>query len=55
METGKVIKFTEQNQTQPVNKRVLPAEELKRLTNFFSILIQIDQKNKRKAKKNESI
>ena len=55
METGKVTKPIEQNQTQPINGRVLPADELKRLTDFFSILIQIDQKNKSKVKKNDNI
>lgn len=34
--------------------RVLPADDLKRLADFFSILIEIDQKNKRKSKENEN-
>lgn len=53
METGKVTKPIEQNQTHPINGRVLPADELKRLTDFFSILIEIDQRNKQERRKNE--
>jgi len=55
METGKVTNPVEQNQTQPISGRVLSDDELKKLTNFFSILIQIDQKNKSKVKKNDNI
>jgi len=43
METSKVTNPTEQSQMLPANGRVLPADELKRLTDFFSILIQIDK------------
>lgn len=49
METSKDKKPIEQNQAQPVNERVLPADELKRLTDFFSILIEIDKRQKKKV------
>lgn len=52
METSKVTKPIEQNQTLLINGHVLPADELKRLTDFFSVLIQIDRKSKRKGKEN---
>lgn len=46
MEISKVIK-TDKTDTKPLTQgRVLPADELKRLTDFFSLLIQIDRKNK---------
>jgi hypothetical protein len=46
VETSKVIN-PEKTDTKPLTKgRVLPADELKRLTDFFSLLIQIDRKNK---------
>jgi len=49
METSKVTNSTEQSQTQPIQGRVLPADDLKRLTDFFSVLIQIDRRvNKNK-------
>lgn len=56
METNEVIqsKVIEQPQTQQV-KQFLSENELKRLTDFFSILIQIDQKNKSRVKKNDNI
>lgn len=47
--------------TEPIAQNLLNTElglstdELKRLTDFFSLLVQIDQKNKRKQKRNESI
>lgn len=53
METSKVAKPTDQNQTQPNTGRILPADELKKLTDFFSILIEIDQRNKQERRKNE--
>ncbi|MCR4330219.1 MAG: hypothetical protein NUV65_06780 [Candidatus Roizmanbacteria bacterium] len=43
----KVTLPVEQNQTPLTNKRVLPADELKKFTDFFSILIEIDQRKKR--------
>lgn len=44
MEISKVIPI-QQNQTQPNKKElVLPTDELKKLTDFFSILIQIDKR-----------
>ena len=49
METKKA----EQNQTQPINGPILPTDELKKLTDFFSILIQIDQRNKKSRKEVE--
>lgn len=49
MEMSKDKKPIEQNQTQPVNGCVLPVDELKRLTDFFSILIEIDKRQKKKA------
>lgn len=52
MEKSKVANRIEQNQTRPINERVLPADELKRLANFFSILIEIDRKSKRRGKEN---
>jgi len=45
MEISKVIKPELITERQP-DKRVLPADELKRLTDFFSLLIQVDKKNK---------
>ncbi len=48
METSKDKKPIEQNPTQLANGRVLPADELKKLTDFFSILITIDQRTKKK-------
>ena len=55
METSKAIPI-QQNQIQPEKEGVvLPADELKKLTDFFSILIQIDQKNKSRIKKNDNI
>ena len=50
METGKVIS-DEQKQPQPKGL-VLTAEEKKRLVDFFSLLIEIDQRNKRKGNGN---
>ncbi|GEM_PF-1734615 len=44
METSKVTKPAQQEQTQPAQRLTLPADELKRLTDFFSILIQINQR-----------
>lgn len=56
MEIGKVIKPEIQEQIQPPQTgQTLSMNELKRLTDFFSILIQIDQKNKSKVKKNDNI
>jgi len=52
METSKDIKSAEQNQTQSIKGCVLPADELKKFTDFFSILIEIDRKSKRKGKEN---
>lgn len=44
METSEVIK-SEKTDTQPFAKgRILPADELKRLTDLFSLLIQIDRR-----------
>ena len=44
MEISKVIPI-EQNQIQPEKEGlVLPADELKKLTDFFFILIQIDKR-----------
>lgn len=44
METSEVAKSIEKRYVQPINGRVLHADELKRLTDFFSILIQIDRR-----------
>lgn len=56
MEIGKVIKPEIQGQIQPQQARqALSSDELKRLSDLFSILIQIDQKNKSKVKKNDNI
>lgn len=56
MEIGKVIKPEIQGQIQPQQARqVLSTDELKKLTDFFFILIQIDQKNKSRIKKNDNI
>ena len=51
MENGKVIQL-EDNKPQP-RGLVLTAEEKKRLVDFFSILIEIDQRGKRES--NDSI
>lgn len=54
MDTSEVIEPAPQNQLQPQQARQsLPIDELRRLTDFFSVLIEIDQKNKRKGKENE--
>ena len=50
METSEVVKPTPQEQTRPVQGPILPADELKRLTDFFSLLIQIDRRSKRNEK-----
>ena len=34
--------------TKPIEENTLSADELKRLTSFFEILIQIDQRKKEK-------
>lgn len=52
METSKVINSAKQNQAQSINERVLPTDELKKLTDFFSILIEIDRKSKRRGNEN---
>jgi len=39
---------------QPNEGHILPANELKKLTELFSILIQIDQKNKRHSYENKT-
>jgi len=39
---------------QPNKGHILPANELKKLTELFSILIQIDQKNKRHSYENKT-
>lgn len=44
METSKVIS-DEKSQSKSLT---MPAEEKKRLVDFFSLLIEIDQRNKRK-------
>jgi hypothetical protein len=44
METSEATKPEEQHQAQPDNGRIMPADELKRLTDFFSILIEIDRR-----------
>lgn len=51
MKTSKVTKPVEQD-LQLINKRVLPPDELKQLADFFSILIEIDQKSKRIGNEN---
>ncbi len=47
MEISKVISLT--------SKPTLSSEELKKLTDFFSILIRIDQKKKAERNRNENI
>ena len=47
METSKVIILDKQEKPQPKGL-VLTPEEKKRLVDFFAVLIEIDQKNKRK-------
>lgn len=55
METSEVIKPELETNTNPLVKgRVLPADELKRLTDFFSLLIQIDQRTRKEVLKNAS-
>ena len=49
MENGKVIQF-ENNKSQPKGL-VLTPEEKKRLTDFFAVLIEIDQRIKRNETK----
>lgn len=51
METSEVTKLINEKQIQPnEDGRILPSDELKRLTDLFSILIQIDQRlNKTKT------
>lgn len=44
METSKVTNPTVQKQVQSAQKRALTDDELKRLTDFFSLLIQIDRR-----------
>ncbi len=39
--------------TEKTYKNILPKEDLNKLTQFFSLLIEIDQKQKRKILKNE--
>jgi len=52
VETSKVIK-TDKTDTKPlIEGRVLPADELKRLTDFFSLLIQIDKRARKGVLKN---
>lgn len=54
MEISKVIKSEPQVDTHPIIKgRVLSIDELKRLTDFFSILIEIDQRNQKERRENE--
>ncbi len=48
METSNAIKPIEQTQILPADGHVLPADGLKRLTDFFQLLIQIDQRERRK-------
>lgn len=54
METSKAVEATTKNYIEPLNLGSLPTEELERLTNIFSLLIKIDQRNK-KVKKNDNI
>ncbi len=54
MEISKVIK-TDKSDTKPLIKGcVLPADELKRLTDFFSLLIQIDRRTRKEVKRYEN-
>lgn len=45
----KNLKQFDERQPQPVNGRALPSDDLKRLTDFFSILIQIDRRIDKKT------
>lgn len=54
METSEVVK-SEKTDVQPLTKgRVLSADELNRLTDFFSLLIQIDQRTSKEVKRYEN-
>jgi len=53
MENGKVIQL-EDKKPQP-GGLVLTAEEKKRLVDFFSILIEIDQRGKRESNETKNI
>ena len=44
MDTSEVTKPTSLERAPPQQASPLPADELKRLTDFFSILIRIDQR-----------
>jgi len=55
MEKSKVIEPELKTNAKPVVKgRVLPADELKRLTDFFSLLIQIDRRTRKEVKRYEN-
>ena len=55
MKTDKVVSLQTQKQTYPILQGYdFTADELKRLTDFFSILIEIDQKQKAKLKSIET-
>ena len=52
METSKVI--SDKDEQPKSNGLVLTSEEKKRLVDFFAVLIEIDQRNKRKSNEQNS-